>query len=42
MTVCFAPLRAWVLRLWEGSQVTLALDATSLGARFVVLTLSVV
>jgi len=42
VTVCFAPLLAWVLRLWEGAQVTLALDATSLGDRFVVLTISVV
>ncbi len=42
VTVCFAPLLAWVMRLWAGSQVTLALDATSLGERFVVLTISVV
>lgn len=42
VTVCFAPLLAWVLRLWEGAQVTLALDATRLGERFVVLTISVV
>lgn len=42
MTTCFAPLLAWVLRLWQGTQVTLALDATTLGDRFVVLTISVV
>ncbi len=42
VTVCFAPLLAWVMRLWQGSQVTLALDATSLGDRFAVLTISVV
>ena len=42
VTVCFAPLLAWVMRLWAGSQVTLTLDATSLGERFVVLTISVV
>jgi hypothetical protein len=38
---CFAPLLRWVLRGWEGTQVALALDATSLGERFVVLALSV-
>lgn len=38
---CFAPLLGWVLRWWEGNQVALALDATSLGERFVVLALSV-
>jgi len=42
VTVCCAPLLAWVMRLWAGSQVTLALDATSVGERFVVLTISVV
>jgi hypothetical protein len=39
---CFAPLLAWVLRLWEGTQLALALDATSLGDRFTVLVISVV
>ena len=39
---CFAPLLAWVLSWWEGHQVALALDATTLGQRFVVLALSVV
>src|SRR5512144_1947830 len=38
----FAPLLAWVLRGWEGSQLALALDATPLGQRFVVLAISVV
>jgi hypothetical protein len=33
---------AWVLRLWEGTQLALALDATSLGDRFTVLVISVV
>lgn len=42
VTTCFAPLLAWVLRWWEGKQVALALDATTLGERFVVLALSVV
>lgn len=39
---CFAPLLGWGLRRWEGQQLALALDATALGARFVVLTVSVV
>jgi hypothetical protein len=39
---CFAPLLAWGLSWWEGQQVALALDATTLGQRFVVLALSVV
>jgi DDE family transposase len=38
---CFAPLLAWVVRWWEGPQLALALDATTLGQRFVVLVLSV-
>ena len=38
---CFAPLLAWVLSWWEGHQLALALDATTLGQRFVVLVLSV-
>jgi len=39
---CFAPLLGWVLSWWEGEQLALAIDATALGARFVVLTVSVV
>src|SRR6266446_5603808 len=39
---CFAPLLAWVLRWWEGKQLALAVDATTLGQRFVVLVVSVV
>lgn len=42
VTTCFAPLLAWGLRWWDGRQVALALDATSLGERFVVLAVSVV
>jgi hypothetical protein len=42
VTTCFAPLLRWVLRDWSGQQLPLALDATTLGTRFVVLTLSVV
>lgn len=38
---CFAGLLRWVLDLWKGHRVVLALDATPLADRFVVLTLSV-
>jgi hypothetical protein len=38
---CFAPLLAWVMSWWEGHQLALALDATTLGQRFVVLVISV-
>jgi hypothetical protein len=41
VTTCFAPLLRWVLGWWDGRQVALALDASSLGERFVVLALSV-
>lgn len=40
-STCFAHLLAWVLSLWQGSQIALGLDATSLGDRFVVLAISV-
>ena len=39
---CFAPLLGWVLSWWQGQQLALAVDATALGARFVVLAVSVV
>jgi hypothetical protein len=39
---CFAPLLAWVLSWWEGTQLALAVDATTLGQRFVVLVVRVV
>jgi Transposase DDE domain len=39
---CFAPLLGWVVRWWQGTQLALALDATTLGQRFVVLAVSVV
>lgn len=42
LTTCQLALLAWIVRLWVGTQLALALDATSLGARFVVLTVSVV
>jgi hypothetical protein len=38
---CFAPLLAWVLSWWDGQQLALAVDATTLGDRFVVLVVSV-
>src|SRR5437870_13874085 len=38
---CFVPLLAWVVGQWEGTQLALALDATTLGTRFTVLALSV-
>jgi len=39
---CFAPLLGWVLSWWDGNQLAIALDATTLGQRFVVLVVSVV
>jgi len=39
---CFVPLLAWVVSWWQGTQLALALDATTLGTRFVVLVISVV
>ena len=39
---CFVPLLAWIVNQWEGTQLALALDATTLGTRFTVLALSVV
>jgi hypothetical protein len=38
---CFAPLLAWVVTWWEGDTVPLAIDATSLRDRQVVLSVSV-
>ncbi len=42
MTDCFVPLLRWVLSWWAGDQLALAVDATTLGERFVVLAVSVV
>ena len=42
VTTCVVPLLAWVVALWVGTRMTLAIDATSLCDRFVVLTVSVV
>jgi hypothetical protein len=39
---CFAPLLGWVVSWWQGTQLALAIDAPALGARFVVLAISVV
>jgi hypothetical protein len=39
---CFAPLLGWIVSLWSGTTLALALDATTLGNRFVVLSVSVV
>lgn len=39
---CFAPLLRWVLSWWDGKQLAVALDATTLGQRFTVLAISVV
>lgn len=41
VATCFAPLVRWVLSWWQGRQVALALDATYLGDRFIVLVISV-
>ncbi len=42
VTTCFAPLLAWTLKGWPSKRLALALDATSLGERFTVLSISVV
>ena len=39
---CFPLLLGWVVRWWQGTQLALAIDATTLGQRFVVLAVSVV
>lgn len=38
---CFAPLLGWVLSWWAGTQWALAIEATTLGQRVVVLVVSV-
>src|SRR5262249_38261439 len=42
VTTCFVPLMRWIVALWTSTHLALALDATSLGIRFVGLTVSVV
>ena len=39
---CFAPLLGWIVSWWQGTQLALALDATTLGQRFVGLAIRVV
>jgi hypothetical protein len=39
---CFVPLLQWIISQWQGTQLALALDATTLGTRFTVLAISVV
>jgi Transposase DDE domain len=39
---CFRPLLGWVVSWWQGTPLALAIDATALGTRFVVLAVSVV
>src|SRR5262249_50568668 len=42
VSTCFCPLLRWVLSLWQGRQLPLAIDVTNLGERFHVLAVSVV
>jgi hypothetical protein len=42
VTCCFAPLLGWILSLWSGHQLALAIDVTNLGERFHVLAICVV
>jgi hypothetical protein len=42
LSACWAPWLAWVLAGWSGRQLAIALDASTLGQRFVVLAISVV
>jgi Transposase DDE domain len=41
VATCFAPLLRWVVAWWRGAALPLAIDATNLGDRVVVLTVSV-
>lgn len=42
VTTCFAPLLAWILKGWPSTRLAVALDATSMGDVFTVLSISVV
>jgi hypothetical protein len=42
VSTCFAPLLRWILSLWQGGYLPLAIDVTNLGERFHVLCISVV
>ena len=39
--ICCAPLRGWVVSWWQGTPLALALDATTVGHRLVVLAVCV-
>jgi hypothetical protein len=39
---CFVSMLQWVLSTWQGTQLALTLDATTLGTRFTMLTIHVV
>lgn len=41
LSTCWAPWLTWVVEGWDGQQLALAVDATTLGQRFVVLAISV-
>ena len=41
VTLCFAPLLRWLLSLWKGQQLALAIDATAHGTQVVALVVSV-
>jgi hypothetical protein len=41
VAACFPALLRWVVRWWQGTELALAIDATSLGDRVVVLAISV-
>jgi hypothetical protein len=42
ISLCWAPWLTWILDDWEGQHLTVALNATSLGDRFVILVISIV
>ena len=42
VTTCFVPLLRWIVQLWQGTHLALAIDATSLSDTFTILTVSVV
>jgi len=42
VSTCFAPLLGWILSLWSGRHLALAIDVTNLGDRFHILCVSVV
>ena len=42
VTTGFAPVLAWIVRLWPGAQIALTLDAATLSDRFVARSIAVV